>query len=104
MDRDIGVVDVRGNVFAVAPDRLAGAPFVEDVVGQVVAEACAVLLRDRADEDAVAVEELQVDGVGAGVVGVVEEERVQRWRASLVLLVERRVDVVNWKSLARVIV
>lgn len=104
VDGDIGVVDVGGDVFAMSANRLAGSPFVEDVVGQVVAQARAVLLGHRADEDAVAVEELQVDGVGTRVVGIVEEEGVQRGRAGLVLLVERRVDVVNWTWLARVII
>lgn len=100
MQRDVRDVDLGGDVLALAADGLAGAPFVEDVVGEVVLQAGAVLFGDGADEDAVAVEELQVDGEGVLVVGVVEEERVQSGSAGLVLLVGGGVDVVNWLSLA----
>lgn len=77
MDGDVRVVDViEGDVFTLAADGLAGAPFVEDVVGEVEGDACAVFFCDGGNEDAVSVEELEVDGVGVGVVGVVEEQGV----------------------------
>jgi hypothetical protein len=79
----------------VPADGLAGAPFVEDIVGEVVVDARAVLLCDRTDKDAVAVEELQVDGVGVGVVWVVEEQGVEGRGAGLVLFVDGGVDVVD---------
>jgi hypothetical protein len=96
VNRDVGVVDLGGDVFAASADGLAGAPFVEDVVGEIVVDACAVLLCDGADKDAVAIEELQVDGVGVGVVRVVEEQRVEGRSAGLVLFVDGSVDVVDW--------
>lgn len=77
-------------------DGLAGAPLVENVVGEVVAQACAVLLCDRADQDTITVEELKIDGVSVRVVGVVEEQRVKGWGAGLVLLVDGCVDIVDW--------
>ena len=95
MNRDVGVVDFGGDVLAASTDGFAGAPFVEDVIGEVVVEARAVLLCNRADKDAVAVEELQVNGVGVGVVRVVEEQRVEGWSAGLVLFVDGGVDVVD---------
>ena len=77
MNRDIGIVDpVDGDILALAADRLAGAPFVEDVVGEVEGQAGGVLLCYGGDQDPVAVEELHVNGVGVWIVGVVEEERV----------------------------
>lgn len=59
-----------------ASNGLTSPPFVEDVVGKVEAYAGAVLIYDRTDKDAIAVEELQVDGVSVDIVGVVEEEGV----------------------------
>lgn len=95
VNRDVGVVDLGGDVLAASADGFAGAPFVEDVIGEVVVEARAVLLCNRADKDAVAVEELQVNGVGVGVVRVVEEQRVEGRSAGLVLFVDGGVDVVD---------
>jgi hypothetical protein len=95
VNRDVRVVDLGGDVLAVSADGAAGAPFVEDVVGEVVVDARAILLCDWADKDAVAVEELQVDGVSVGVVWVVEEQRVEGRGASLVLFVDGGVDVVD---------
>ena len=100
VDGDVCVVDVvEGDVFALSADGLAGAPFVEDVVGEVEGDARAVLLCDGGDEDSVTVEELEVDGVGVGIIGVVEEQGVESGCAGLVLLVDSCVDVVNWKVL-----
>lgn len=76
MDHDVRVVNLGGDVFALSTDWLARAPFIEDVVGQIVAEAGAILLCDGAYEDSITVEELQVDGEGVRVVRVVEEQRV----------------------------
>lgn len=76
-------------------DGLAGSPLVEDIVGEVVVDTSAVLFSHRANQDAVAVEELQVNSVGVGVARVVEEKRVECGLASLVLLVDRGVDVVD---------
>ena len=95
VNRDVCVVDLGGDVLAVPADGVASAPFVEDVIGEVVVDARAVLLCDWADKDAVAVEELQVDGVGVGVIWVVEEQRVEGRGASLVLFVDGGVDVVD---------
>lgn len=95
MNRDVGVVDLGGDVLAASADGLAGAPFVEDVIGEVVVDTRAVFLCHGADKDAVAVEELQVDGVGVWVVRVVEEQRVEGRSAGLVLFVDGGVDVVD---------
>jgi hypothetical protein len=96
VNRDFGVVDFGGDVFSMSANRLAGTPLVEDVVGEVEFDAGAVLFCDRADENAIAVEELQVDGVCVGVVGIVEEERVESRDTGLVLFVDGSIDVVNW--------
>lgn len=95
VNRNVGVVDLGGDVLAASADGLTGAPFVEDVIGEIIVEACAVLLCDGADQDAVAIEELQVDGVGVGIVRVVEEQRVEGRSAGLVLFVDGGVDVVD---------
>ena len=94
VDCDLGEVNLSGDVLALAANGLASAPLVEDIVGELVFDARAVFFGHGAHEDAVAEEELQVDGVGVGVFGVVEEQRVQSWQAGLVLLVESSVKVV----------
>lgn len=93
--RDMGDVDFGGDVLAVSADGLASSPFIEDVVREVVGNTGAVFLRDRRDKDAGAIEELEIDAVSVLVGGVVEEERVKGWCASLGLLVDGCVNVVN---------
>lgn len=95
VDRDVGEVDFSSDVFALAANGLACSPLVENVVGEVVFYARTVFFCYWADEDAVAEEELQVDGVRVGVLGVVEEQRIQSRRAGLVLLVDGCVQVVQ---------
>lgn len=95
MNRDISDVNFGIDIFTASANRLSSTPFVKDVIGEVEVDAGAVLLSDGAHEDTVAVEELQIDGVRVGVVGIVEEQRVQAWSASLVLPVDGGVDVVD---------
>lgn len=95
MDCDICVVNLGGDVLAMSTDGLSGAPFVENIVGEIVAQARAVLLCDRADEDAITVEELKIDRVGVCVVRVVEEQRIEGRSTSLVLLIDGSVDIVD---------
>jgi hypothetical protein len=58
VDCDVGVIDFGGDVLSTSADGFAGALFVENIVGQIVVQTCAVLFSDGADEDTVAVEEL----------------------------------------------
>lgn len=58
VNRDVGVVDFGGDVLAASADGFAGAPFVEDIIREVVVDARAVFLCNGTDQDAVAVEEL----------------------------------------------
>ena len=95
VDLDISDFHLSRLVLATASNRLSSGPVVEDVVRQVVLKLGAVLLGDRADEDTITVEELQVDGVGVLVLGIVEENGVESGSASLVLLVDGGVDVVD---------
>jgi hypothetical protein len=82
-------------VLGASTDGLASGPLVEDIIGQVVLELGAVLPGDGADKNAISVEELEIDGVGVLIVGVVEEQGVESRGTSLVLLVDGSVDVVN---------
>lgn len=71
-------------------------PLVEDVVGEVEVDSVAVLVCDGTNEDAISVEELQVDWVRVYIVGVIEEERIQSRGAGLALFVNGSVDVVDF--------
>jgi hypothetical protein len=82
-------------VLGASTDGLASGPLVENIIGQVVLELGAVLPGDGADKNAISVEELEIDGVGVLIVGVVEEQGVESRGTSLVLLVDGSVDVVN---------
>lgn len=78
-----------------AADGREGPEVVEDVVGHVDVYAGSVLFRHRGDEDARAVEVLQVQAKSVCVVGVDVEHGVDEGRAVLCLLVEGGVDVVE---------
>lgn len=95
MNCDICEFDFGRYVFTTSTDGLASTPFVKYVVGEIEFKTGAVLLCYGTDENTIAIEELEIDGVGVRIVGVVEEEGVERWGASLVLLVDSGVDVVN---------
>lgn len=95
MHLDVGEFNLSRLVLGTSTDGLASGPLVEDIIGQVVLELGAVLLGNGADQNTVSVEELEIDGVGVLIVGVVEEQRVESRGTSLVLLVDGGVDVVN---------
>lgn len=96
VQRDVCDGEVReGHVGAVATDGREGPEVVEDVVGHVHVDACSVLFRHGADEDAGAVEVLQVKAEGVGVIGVDVEHGVHEGSPVHGLLVEGGVDVVE---------
>ena len=96
MQRDSGERNVREvDRFPGADDALVGEEVVESVFGQVDGDVCAVFLGDGADEEGVAEEELEVDGEGVGVGGVLEEEGGEEGNTGFGLAVEVRVDVVE---------
>lgn len=92
---DVGEFNFSRLVLGTSADGLASGPLVEDIIGQVVLELGAVLLGNGAYKDTISVEELEIDGVGVLIVGVVEEQRVESRGTSLVLLVDGGVDVIN---------
>jgi len=88
VQRDVGVGNIVESDFgAFAFDNLPRVKFVEAVVGNVDGNACGVLFGDGGDEDVGAVEELELVAENVGVVGVVEEQRVDERRSIDGLLV-----------------
>lgn len=95
-ERDGRNVDVADEVVGgTAVDACVGVPVVEDVVGEVDADAGRPLLRDGGDDDAGAEKVLQLEGKGGRVVRVVEEHGAHGRRAVSVLAVQSSVDVVQ---------
>lgn len=95
-ERDGRDVDVADEVVGgAAVDARVGVPVVEDVVGEVDADAGRSLLRDGGDDDAGAEEVLQLEGPGGRVARVVEEHGAHGRRAVGVLAVQGSVDVVQ---------
>lgn len=88
---DIG----EGDVCALAVESGAGVPVVEDVLGKIGVDRRGVFGGHGADEEGIAVEELQVCREGVFVLGVEVEEGLEEGLAGLRLAVEGCVDVVE---------
>jgi hypothetical protein len=96
VQRDISDGEVReGHVRAAAMEGRKGPEVVADVVGHIHIDAGSVLFRDRGDEDAGAVEVLQVRAEAVGIVLVDVERGVHEGSPVDGVLVEGGVDVVE---------
>lgn len=95
-ERDGRGVDAGDEVVCSAAGNLGvGVPVVEDVVGEIDADAGGALRSDGGDNQAWAEEVLELQGPGGRVVGVLEEHRGDCWLAIGGVAVHGSIDVVE---------
>ena len=94
--RDAGEVDVlEGNSGTLTLERCQGREVVEGILGEVCADGGRVLLGDGGDKDGGAVEELEIDREGVGVLRVSIPQGAQERAAVLGASMEASVEVVE---------